>query len=138
MLFTTTLTVVDFAAPALAAIIAIAGMSLIPEPTRQRLNAFLLAGVAAAYLGGGLGPVELIFLPIGLWFAYQGMQSYRYIAAGWVLHACWDLVHHFYGNPIWPWMPTSSLGCAIFDPIIAFWFFAGAPSLFNTPRAEAH
>ena len=132
------LTIIDFAAPALAAIIAIAGMSLVPEPTRQRLNAFLLAGVAAAYLGGGLGPVELLFLPIGVWFGFQGMKSYRYIGAGWVLHAGWDLVHHFYGNPIWPWAPTSSLGCAIFDPIIAVWFFAGAPSLFGAARAPAH
>lgn len=131
------LDLVDFAGPALGAIVAIAAMSLVNEPVRQRLNAFLLAGVSAAYLGGGLGPVELVYLPIGLWFAYRGLDSYRYIAAGWALHACWDVVHHFYGNPIWPWMPTSSLGCAIFDPIIAFWFFAGAPSLFRRSRPLA-
>jgi Family of unknown function (DUF6010) len=135
---TMTLHLIDFLAPAVAAIVAIAGMSLVPEPTRLRLNAILLAGVASAYFGGGFGLVELVYLPICLWFAYQGLNSYRHIAVGWVLHACWDTVHHFYGNPLWPWMPTSSLGCAIFDPIIAIWFFAGAPSFFRTTRVHAH
>jgi len=40
-----------------------------------------------------------------------------------------DLPHHLWGNPIWPFMPTSSFGCMIFDTLIAAWFLAGAPSL---------
>jgi len=32
----------------------------------------------------------------------------------------------FGGNPIWPFMPTSSWGCMIFDSLIALWFLAGA------------
>jgi hypothetical protein len=134
---TTALHLIDFLAPALAALLSIAGLSLIAEPTRQRLNAILLAGVTSAYLGGGLGPLELVYLPVGIVLAYQGLKSYRFIAAGWILHACWDTVHHFYGNPIWPWMPTSSLGCAIYDPIIAVWFYAGAPSLSRRMRVHA-
>jgi hypothetical protein len=45
------------------------------------------------------------------------------------MHAAWDLPHHLWGNPIWPFMPTSSFGCVIFDSLIALWFLVGAPSL---------
>jgi hypothetical protein len=45
------------------------------------------------------------------------------------MHAAWDAVHHFYDNPIWPFMPTSSSGCIIFDSLIALWFVLGAPCL---------
>ncbi len=45
------------------------------------------------------------------------------------MHASWDLIHHFYGNSIWPFMPTSSFGCMIFDALIAIWFLTGAPSV---------
>ena len=44
------------------------------------------------------------------------------------VHSCWDIVHHAWGNPIWPFMPTSSFGCTVFDAGIALWFVAGAPS----------
>ena len=36
---------------------------------------------------------------------------------------------HLWGSPIWPFMPTSSFGCMIFDTLIAIWFLAGAPAL---------
>jgi hypothetical protein len=45
------------------------------------------------------------------------------------MHSAWDLAHHLWGNPIWPFMRTSSWGCMIFDAIIAIWFLAGAPAL---------
>ncbi len=38
------------------------------------------------------------------------------------MHAGWDVLHHVYGHPIWPFMPTSSLGCLLFDTAIACWF----------------
>jgi hypothetical protein len=62
-----------------------------------------------------------------------GLRSYRWIGAAWLMHACWDIVHHFWGNPIWPFMPRSSFGCAIFDSLIAIWFLLDAPALL-TPR----
>ena len=43
--------------------------------------------------------------------------------------AAWDLPHHLWGNPIWPFMRTSSFGCVIFDALIAIWFLAGAQSV---------
>jgi len=46
-----------------------------------------------------------------------------------LLHTGWDVIHHFYGNPIVPFVAKSSLGCAICDPVIALWCFVGAPSL---------
>jgi len=42
------------------------------------------------------------------------------------MHAAGDLAHHLWGIPLWPFMPTSSWGCMIFDAIIAIWFLAGA------------
>ena len=57
----------------------------------------------------------------------RGRIRYRLLdGLAWLMHAGWDLVHHYYGNPIWPFMPTSSFGCMVFDTIIAIWFFAGA------------
>jgi hypothetical protein len=46
-------------------------------------------------------------------------------------------VHHFYGNPIWPFQPTSSAGCAITDALLAVWFLYGAPSLADLRRRRA-
>jgi hypothetical protein len=63
---------------------------------------------------------------------YLGLRSYRWIGVAWLMHAAWDVVHHWYGNPIWPFMPTSSFGCMIFDTVITAWFLAGAPAI---PRA---
>lgn len=60
------------------------------------------------------------------------------------MHPAWDMVHHLCGNPIWPWIPTSSVGCAVFDPIVAMWAFAvakaqGGKPVFETgDRAEEH
>jgi hypothetical protein len=39
-----------------------------------------------------------------------------------------DIAHHLWGNPIWPFMPSSAFGCMVFDSVIALWFLAGAPS----------
>jgi hypothetical protein len=50
------------------------------------------------------------------------------------MHAAWDVAHHLYGNAIWPFMPTSSFGCMVFDAAIAVWFLVGAPSIVTTRR----
>jgi hypothetical protein len=55
-------------------------------------------------------------------------QNVRFISAGWVLHTAWDVVHHLYGNPIAPFLPLSSAGCAVCDLGLAAWYAAGAPS----------
>ena len=58
----------------------------------------------------------------------------RAIGVGWLIHAGWDIAHHLWGNPIWPFMPTSAFGCMIFDGMIAVWFLAGAPSFLKRPH----
>ena len=106
-------------------------MSLVKEPSRRNVNAIFVAGASGAYLSGGLGVWELPYAVAGAAIAYLGLRSHRFIGVAWLLHSCWDLVHHRYGNAIWPFMPTSSFGCMIFDSLIAIWFFVGAPSIFT-------
>jgi hypothetical protein len=53
------------------------------------------------------------------------------------MHAAWDLPHHLWGNPIWPFMRTSSFGCFVFDSLIAVWFLAGSPDLVALSASRA-
>jgi len=109
--------------------------SLLKEPSRRNFNAIMIGGAGAAYVsGGGLGIWEFAFTAVVTFCAYRGLQSYRFIGIGWLLHTGWDVVHHFYGNPIVPFAPLSSVGCAITDALIAIWFFADAPSVFDSFR----
>jgi hypothetical protein len=130
---------VDYVAPAIAAIVFVGAMALVKEPARQRFNAVLAAGATGVYLSGGLGAWELLYAAAALVVAYLGLRSYRFIGLAWLMHSGWDLLHHLYGNPIWPFLPTSSFGCLIFDAVIAAWFLAGAPSLATLGlRAREH
>ena len=122
---------VDYVGPVAGAVVFVLLMSLVKEPTRRNFNAVIVAGASGAYLsGGGFGVWELIYPAIAVPIVYLGLRSYPFIGLAWLMHAGWDLVHHLYGNPIWPFMPTSSFGCLIFDAAIAVWFLAGAPSIF--------
>ena len=132
---TVPLTVLDYVGPAVGALVFVGVMSLVVEPTRRTLNAVILAGASGVYLSGGFGPWELIYPVIGLLIAFKGLQSYRFIGVGWLIHACWDIVHHLWGNPIWPFMPSSAFGCMMFDALIAQWFLASAPSFSRRPLA---
>ena len=121
--------------PVIIAAIYILASSLLKEPGRKNFNAIMIGGAGAAYLsGGGLGVWEFAFTAVVTFCAYKGLQSYRFIGVGWLLHTGWDVVHHFYGNPIVPFAPLSSAGCAITDALIAIWFFADAPSVFDSFR----
>jgi hypothetical protein len=109
--------------------------SLIREPARRSFMALVLAGAGAVYIsGGGLNIWEFVFAPLLVYCSFRGLTSYRWIGFGWLLHSAWDVVHHLYGHPIIPFSPTSSLGCAVCDPVIAAWCFAGAPSLKDVLR----
>src|SRR5262249_3634071 len=134
------LLVIDYVGPAVGAAIFVLVMSLVKDPTRRIFNAICLAGAGGVYLSGGFGLLELLYPAISIPVAYLGLRSYRVIAFAWLMHACWDIVHYVWGNPIWPFMPTSSFGCMIFDALIAVWFLFGAPSIFTlvkkSPAAE--
>ena len=125
----------DAIAPIVIAIVYIAASSLLREPARRNFNAIMIGGAGAAYLsGGGLGRWEFAFTAVVTFCAFKGLQSYWFIGIGWLLHSGWDILHHLYGHPIIPFEPLSSAGCAITDALIAMWFFAGAPSMFETFR----
>jgi hypothetical protein len=121
----------DIVAPVVVATLFIIATSAFKEPQRRHFNAIMIAGAGAAYLNGGLGLWEFAFTALVTYCAYKGLHAYRFIGLGWLLHTGWDVMHHFYGTPIVPFVPTSSLGCAICDPIIAAWCFAGAPSVYG-------
>jgi hypothetical protein len=122
----------DCYGPAIGALCFVFVMSRVPEPARRTFNAIVVAGTCGAYLNGGFGRWELVYPLLAMPVVYAGLRSYRFIGLAWIMHAAWDLAHHLWGNPIWPFMPTSSWGCMIFDSLIALWFLAGAPSVSST------
>ena len=104
--------------------------SLLREPHRRQLNAVIVAGAGAAYLsGGGFGYAEFAFTTLVTYCAYRGLGSWRWIGVAWLLHTGWDIGHHHIGQPIIPDVSQSSFGCAVCDPVIALWCFAGGPSV---------
>jgi hypothetical protein len=122
------LVLMDYIGPVIGAGVFVLLMSLVHEPERRTFNAILVAGASGVYLSGGFGVWELLYPAIVTPVVYVGLRSYRFIGLAWLMHAAWDIPHHLWGHPIWPFMPTSSFGCVIFDTLIAIWFLAGAPS----------
>jgi hypothetical protein len=121
--------------PALGGVLFIAIMSFVPHPARRSFNAIFAAGAVGAYIGGTFGVWELLYPILATPVVYLGLRSYRAIGVAWLMHAAWDLPHHLAGHPIWPYARTSSLGCIVFDSVIALWFLAGAPSIFGKRTA---
>jgi hypothetical protein len=106
----------DVVGPIFIGVLYIFACSFFKEPSRRDFNAIMIAGAGAAYLNGGFGIWEFAFTAVLTFCAYKGLHSYRFIGVGWLLHTGWDVMHHLYGNPIVPFVPTSSLGCAILRP----------------------
>lgn len=123
-------TVPQLISPLIVALVIVAGCSLFNEPNRRNFSAILVAGAGAAYLNGGLGAWEFAFCAVVTCLAYLGLRRYWCIGTAWLLHTVWDVVHHLYGNPIVPFIPDSSMGCAISDVGLAVWYFLGAPSIY--------
>ncbi len=122
--------VLQYVAPVLIGGIFVGLAGLIEEPARQKFMAVMIAGAGAAYLSAfGMGYWEFGFTAVVTYCAYRGLTSYGFISLGWLLHTAWDIAHHILGSPLLPFSGTSSLGCAICDPVIALWCFMGAPSL---------
>ena len=119
----------DYIGPVIGAGVFVLIMSLVHEPARRTFNAVLIGGASGVYLSGGFGVWELVYPAIVTPIVYLGLNSYRYIGIAWLMHAAWDVPHHLWGHPIWPFMPTSSFGCVIFDTLVGIWCLAGATSL---------
>jgi hypothetical protein len=129
---------IEILRPIAVALVFIALMSLVREPMRQKIMVLGIAGAGAVYIsGGGMGAWEFAFTAVLSICAYLGFTSYNFIGLGWLLHTGWDIVHHLSGNPIIPFSATSSLGCAICDPVIAIWCFANAPAMFAMPGRKS-
>ncbi len=126
----------DYIGPVMGAALFVFIMSLVPHPARRNFNAIFAACAVGSYLSGGFGIWEVIYLALATPVAYLGLKSYRAIGIAWLMHAAWDLPHHIWGHPIWPFMRTSSLGCMIFDTFIAVWFLAGAPSILRAGETK--
>jgi hypothetical protein len=120
--------------PIIGALLFVLGMSAVPEPNKRTVNVLFAAGASGVYISGGFGLWELLFASLALPMAYMGTKSYRYIGVFWLMHSAWDLPHHIWNHPIWPFQPTSSFGCFVFDPLIAIWFLLGAPSIWHPAR----
>lgn len=116
--------VMDTLGPAIGALLFVMVMTRIRDPERLTFNSLFVTGASAAYIGGGLGVVELVFPALLLPINWLTRTSYRAIGVAWWLHAAWDLVHHLWADPIWPFMETSSWGCLVFDLLIGAWFLA--------------
>src|SRR5262245_56011913 len=125
---------IDVLGPAFGAAAFVLLMSFVREPTRKTLNAIFVAGASGVYLSGGFGVWELLYPAIATPISFVGLRSYQFIGIAWLMHSCWDIAHHVWGNPIWPFMPTSSFGCTIFDAVLAVWFIAGAPAIPRSVR----
>jgi Family of unknown function (DUF6010) len=131
------LSLLNVVAPVVIALLCIGAFSLLKEPARRNLSALMISGAGAAYLNGGMLGWEFAFCAVMTGVAYLGLRDYKFIGLGWLLHTGWDVVHHLYGNPIVPFAPLSSFGCAVCDPVLALWYFMGAPPI-QTWFRKAH
>jgi hypothetical protein len=131
------LLMIGYIGPVVSAAVFVLIMSLVKEPARRTFNAIFAAGAIGVYLSGGFGSWELLYPAIATPVVFLGLRSYRFIGIAWLMHSCWDILHHLWGNPIWPFMPSSSFGCMIFDALIGIWFLADAPSVF-LPGKKSH
>ncbi|WP_397569555.1 DUF6010 family protein [Schlesneria sp. T3-172] len=118
----------------LVGLVAITIGSLVTEPTRQKSMAIILAGASGSYFNDGLGIYEIPLSAAILLCAGIGLRFYPAIGVGWLLHTTSDVLHHSIGQPIISFLPTSSIGCAVCDVVLAVWFFMKAPSVFNLWR----
>jgi hypothetical protein len=100
--------------------------SVPPQPARQ-LIALFLAFTACVYGGallaqsvpGQVAGLELLLSAVVFACAVVGLRaSTPYLAAGYVLHGAWDLLHHPRAVPtrVAPWFPPL---CAAFDFVVA-------------------
>jgi len=130
------LRIMDVLGPILIALIFISLCSLLKEPKRRNFMAIMIAGAGAAYLNGGLGKWEFVFTTIVTWFAYKGFNPTGslalvgyYIPVGTSCITFTEIPSSRSRQPL-PW------GCAICDPVIAAWCFAGAPSVYRLFRLK--
>ena len=120
----------------LGGIMTILLVGLLREPYRQSSMAMLACFAHAMYMNGALWPWELALILPGAALAWWGLRWYPAIGLSWIVHMVLDYLHHEAGAPLIPAQPASSLGCLVYDLVIAVWFFLGAPGILDRRRAQ--
>lgn len=111
-------------------------ISIIREPYRQRLMAIMLALAGGVYMNNAYQLMPGIFALVMACFSFLGLNNYKFIGIGWLLHSAYDWVHYSNGFPMINDVPGSAFGCAIFDIGIAIYFFFNAPNLFSIFKSK--
>lgn len=114
--------------------IAVLLFGALPHPWRARVSSAVAAFAGGVYLTGPLGLAEVPLALCVLVFAILGQADIRALGVAWCLHAAVDVAHDLLAPPVLPAFPTFSVGCAVIDPLLAVWYFAGAPSLLDRWR----
>lgn len=128
--FSTTTQLVLFILGNLVAVLGcIVVFSTMSAPRRQLFNCVLVGLASATYLNHQFGPLEVVGTIAVFACGVLGLKNVRWLAVAWLIHALIDALHHGVGDPLLRWMPASSLGCAVFDPVLAAWFAVGAPDV---------
>jgi hypothetical protein len=115
---------------ALGGVACVVFLGLFEYQVRLNLTSLMLALCAGCYMNGPYGRLESAG---GLFFylcAYFGLHNPAWLGLGWLIHGIVDAFHHHADYPIVHWMWFSSVGCAAMDPILAAYFFMGAPTIF--------
>jgi hypothetical protein len=105
--------------------VAVAVNRLLPDAGRRRaMMALLLVAAAAVYVGSSLGDlpgsagVQTLGFLVFAGVALRGFDTAHLLAAGWLGHALWDLLHLAHvitaGVPEW-----YQVGCLVADPALA-------------------
>src|SRR3989442_11425384 len=88
------LAAIDYIGPALGALLFVAVMSLLAEPTRPTLNAIILAGASGGYLSGGFGLWEISYPGTGAAGWLRALRAYPWLGVRLLAHAGWDIAPH--------------------------------------------
>ena len=107
----------------------ICSFSVVAEPQRRQVNCILVGLAASTYGNHSFGSIEAAGTVTVLTLGILGLRDYRWLGAAWLVHAGLDIAHHLVSDPMFRYFPASSLGCAVTDPILALWFFVGAPDI---------
>jgi hypothetical protein len=120
---------IDIVSGFMIAAIWIYGFSFVSEPRRRQVNCILVGLAAATYGNHSFALIEAAGTIIVLTLGILGLGDYRWLGVAWLVHSGLDIAHHIANDPMFRYFPASSFACAITDPILALWFFAGAPDI---------
>ncbi len=106
----------------------IVGIGFVDYQLRLNFASLMLAFCGGCYVNGPFGKIETVAGSLFFLCAFIGLYNPLWIGFGWLLHGISDTFHHYADYPLVHWVWFSSLGCAIIDPMLAIYFFMGAPT----------